>query len=197
MDHVREFFLEIDERWKPMSTHKPRLCLIGCGALMLQANYVRGTKDSDLFETSDLDAATKKQLLEIAGPGTDLHQRRRVYLDIVANGIPFLPREPTWNAIPAVSDGCRHFEVVALDIVDVVVSKLKRFHANDQSDIDAMIQRGMLSHEALLRRFRSAVDHFRCDARAEDLPRYVQHLHRVERDMLDAEETEIDLPSWI
>lgn len=86
-------------------------------------------------------------------------------------------------------------ELLDHDVVDVVGSKLKRFSANDQADIDAMIQHGLVPHHALLDRFRSAVDVFACDARAEDLPKYVEHLHRVERDLLDVEETAIELPS--
>ena len=35
------------------------------------------------------------------------------------------------------------------------------------------------------------------DARASDLPRYVENLHRVERDMRGVDETEIELLSWI
>ena len=30
-----------------------------------------------------------------------------------------------------------------------------------------------------------------------DLPRIVANLHRVERDMLGVDETDIELPSWI
>jgi hypothetical protein len=41
------------------------------------------------------------------------------------------------------------------------------------------------------------VDVFSCDARAEDLPRYVRNLQEVERDMLGVNESEIDLPGWI
>ncbi|MGA2079014.1 MAG: hypothetical protein ABSH53_00120 [Holophaga sp.] len=35
------------------------------------------------------------------------------------------------------------------------------------------------------------------DARAEDLPRYVKNLHRIERDLFFVEESEIELPDWI
>jgi hypothetical protein len=49
----------------------------------------------------------------------------------------------------------------------------------------------------LVERFRAAVDAFSGDARAEDLPRYVRNLHRVERDFLLVPETEIELPDWI
>jgi hypothetical protein len=89
------------------------------------------------------------------------------------------------------------FEVLVLDVVDVVVSKLKRFHADDRSDIEAMIERDRVPHDELIARFRAAVDWFQMDARAQDLPKYVRNLHQVERDMLGVAETEIELPNWV
>jgi hypothetical protein len=196
---IRDFFVEIDRLWPQQVAHgrKIRLSLIGCGALMLQASYERGTKDSDVFETIDLTAEIKQHLLALAGAGTELHKRRSIYLDIVPNGLPFLPHVPLWHPADDINRALQHFELRVLDVVDVVVSKLKRFHANDQSDIDAMIERGMVPHERLIDRFRAAVDEFIGDARAADLPRYIANLHRVERDMLLVPETEIELPSWI
>jgi len=38
---------------------------------------------------------------------------------------------------------------------------------------------------------------FSYDARAEDLPKYVVNLHRVERDFFGIAPTKIDLPDWI
>jgi hypothetical protein len=196
---IRDFFVEIDQSWlqQQADTRKVRLSIIGCGALMLQASYERGTKDSDVFETVDLTGEVKERLRALAGPGTALHARRNLYIDIVSNGIPFLPRGPIWHPTPEINGALDHFELRVLDVVDVVVSKLKRFNANDQSDIDAMIERDLVPHARLIARFRSAVDEFNGDARAEDLPKYVANLHRVERDMLLVPETEIELPSWI
>jgi len=195
MQVVEDFFLEIDRQWPREPATKIRLSVIGCGALLLQANYERGTKDSDVFETVDLLDDTKHRLVQIAGPGTDLHRRRKLY--IVANGLPFLPHVPVWRPVPSLNAVLERLDVVVLDVVDVVVSKLKRYHANDQSDIDAMIDLGLVSHDRLLERFRAAVDEFSGDARAQDLSKYVAHLHRVERDMLGVAESEIELPSWI
>ena len=79
----------------------------------------------------------------------------------------------------------------------MVVSKLKRFHPNDLGDVEAMIDLDLVPHDKLLERFRSAVDSFAMDARAPDLPKYLQNLNRVERDLMGVEETEIDLPEWI
>jgi hypothetical protein len=196
---IRDFFVEIDRLWPRQETgeRKVRLSLIGCGALMLQASYERGTKDSDVFETIDLSGEVKQRLIALAGAGTDLHRRRSLYIDIVSNGIPFLPHVPLWHLVPEVNGTLHHFELRVLDVVDVVVSKLKRFNANDEGDIDAMIERELVPHDRLIERFRAAVDVFIGDARAPDLPKYIANLHRVERDMLLVPETEIELPSWI
>jgi hypothetical protein len=60
-----------------------------------------------------------------------------------------------------------------------------------------MIDRDLVPHDRLVARFRSAVDVFSGDARAEELSRYVRNLHRVERDMLGVRASEIELPGWI
>lgn len=197
MSLVEEFFQAIDRAWPSATSPKVRLSVIGSGALMLQVSYERGTKDSDVLETIDLSSETKARLVNLAGPGTPLHQQWKLYLDIVGNGIPFLPSGARWHPVGALNAKLANIELHALDVVDVVVSKLKRFNANDQTDIDSMIQRGLVPHDELITRFRSAVEVFSHDARAEDLPKYIEHLHRVERDMLDVDETEIELPSWV
>lgn len=198
MSPIKRFFIEVDRAW-PQADHGPkvRLSIIGCGALMLQARYQRGTKDGDVFETTDLTEAIKQRLLAIAGPESELFRRHRIYIDIVANGLPFLPHVPIWHPAFDLNPKLDHLELVVLDVVDVVVSKLKRFHANDQSDVEEMVDLGLVPHERLLDRFRAAVDEFSGDARASELPKYIANLHRVERDMLGVPETEIELPRWI
>ncbi len=60
-----------------------------------------------------------------------------------------------------------------------------------------MIDRELVPHAILVERFRSAVDMYSCDARASDLPRYVENLHQLERDSFGVSETEVELPTWI
>ncbi len=197
MPIIDEFFAELDAQW-PWSVDAPvELRIIGSAALMLQASYDRGTKDGDVLETRELVPTIKQRLLDLAGPGTEIHRRRGIYVDVVAGGIPFLPQRPRWHPLNELNHSLAHFRLYALDVVDVVVSKLKRLSANDASDIEAMVERGLVQHDDLAARFREAVDYFACDARAEDLPRYVANLHRVERDMLGVAETPIELPAWI
>lgn len=194
MQIANDFFAAIDADWSPATSAKVQLSIIGCSALMLQTNYERGTKDSDVFETTDLARETIEQLLRIAGKGTRLHNKHLMYIDIVGNGIPFLPQVPLWHPVEMQLE---HLELCALDVVDVVVAKCKPFRPSDQSDIDAMIRLGLVPHEQLIERFRSAFDMFTGDARAHELRDYVKNLNRVERDLLGEDETEFEFPSWI
>ena len=195
---IEDFFRDIDAKWEPREHQRIRLQLLGCAALMLQANYDRGTKDSDVLETSAMTDATKSRLLQLAGKDTDLYRRHKLYIDIVAGGVPFLPQSPRWHALTELNARMVNFELMMLDVIDVVVSKLKRFSPNDKTDIAAMIERNLVPHGELVARFRSAVTAFEMDARAqEELPRYVRNFHQVERDELGVPETEIELPGWI
>lgn len=87
----KEFLTEIDARWKPVGTEPITLQVIGSAALMLQADYDRGTKDGDVLESRDGPAAIKEQLLALAGKKTKLHDQFRIYLDVVQRAILFLP----------------------------------------------------------------------------------------------------------
>jgi len=192
---VDDFFRELDGLWTSLPEERIRLPIIGSAALMLQVDYARGTKDSDILETAALTEAIKARLLGLAGKGTDLNRRHRLYIDIVPGGLPFLRQKSLWHPAP-LNRSLVNFQIDVLDVVDVVVSKLKRFNANDKSDIEAMVSRDLVPHDALIDCFREAVD-FTMDAKASDVPRYVSNLHGVERDLFDVEPTEIELPSWI
>ena len=93
---------------------------------MLRTGYDRGTKDGDVLETADLLTATKARLQQLAGINSALHIRYRVYIDIVSNGVPFLPHGPRFHPIATLNTQLRRFDISALDVVDIVVSKLKR-----------------------------------------------------------------------
>jgi hypothetical protein len=126
---VRDFLREIDQHWVGTGDPKITLCVIGSAALMLQTGYERGTKDSDVLETASLTEDIKGRLLALAGKDTELHRRHNLYLDVVAQAIPFLPQVPLAHRIAELNQGLQHFELEVLDVVDVVVSKLKRFNA--------------------------------------------------------------------
>ncbi|HEX5660845.1 MAG TPA: DUF6036 family nucleotidyltransferase [Polyangiales bacterium] len=190
---IERFFRELDGAWRWPAPEKIRLRVIGSAALMLQTSYVRGTKDSDILETLALGPEVQKRLREIAGADSKLYDRLRMYVDIVSNGLPLLPQVPQCHAHPLV---LQHFELEVLDVVDVVVSKLKRFSANDVSDISAMIDLEHVPHMRLVDRFRSALD-LAIDFRADQVPLYIANLNRVERDFFGVDESSFELPGWV
>lgn len=194
MKTIEDFFLDIDNRWKPLNGKKVVLRIIGCAALLLQSDYMRGTKDSDILETQYTTGTVKKNLLGLAGPGTDIHKRHRMYIEFVKDPIPFLPQKPFYKSTTDLNKELKHFRIEVLDIVDVVVTKLKTFRPRDVDDIHAMAEMGFVTKDNLVNRFNAAKDWWLMDARSEDLPRYIDNLHTVERDILCTSETPVDLP---
>lgn len=197
MSAIRDFFLEVDRLWKPREPGKIVLRVIGSGALLLQTDYERGTKDGDVLESLELTSDVKERLRTLAGKHTDLHKRTRIYLDIVISGLPFLPHGPKFHQQSRLNAELTHFEITTLDVVDVVVSKLKRYNSDDAADVAAMVNKGLVPHKKLVTRFLAAVDRFSIDSRADDLPRIIKTLHRVERDVFRVPESHIDLPDWM
>ncbi len=197
MDRIKRFFKDIDKRWRGASASKIPLHVIGSAALMLQTDYERGTKDSDIIQTRELTPEIEAQLKEIAGKDSELCKIHRMWLDIVAQGLPFLPQTPNYVEVPKIGFELDNFEIHALEVADVIVSKLKRFNSNDKADIRAMVEAGRVKHARLIERFEKAADAFAMDSRIEDVgKKYLKNLHTVERDLFSVEESQIDLPEW-
>jgi len=192
---IERFLQAIDEQW-PATEPRIPFRVLGSTALMLQTAYIRGTKDSDVLGVDPIIGKVAQDLLALAGKDTALHRKHHVYLDVVGSGVPFLPHPPKWNQVRELNARLLSFEVLALDIPDVVVSKLKRFHDNDKADIKAMTDRNLVDHAYLVERFLSAADVFSMDARAQHLTRYAESLNWVERECLGVAETEYELPPW-
>ncbi len=196
MKVIEKYFRELDHEWKSGQEGKITLFVIGSGALFLQTDYERGTKDSDVLETPEISPDVSKRLRALAGRGSPLFKKYRVFLDIVRRPIPFLPQMPIFHPVPGFKN-FKNFEIKVLDIVDVVVSKLKPFRPQDKKDIEFLANKKLLLHDRLLERFRLVLDFHSMDARAGDFPKFLENLHTVEREMLFVPESKIELPDWI
>jgi hypothetical protein len=187
---------DVDRLWTPIVAGRVSLHVIGASALLLQTDYGRATKDGDVLETAALDGPTRTQLLALAGRDSKLAGKHRLYVEIVASALPFLPQRPLWHPHELINGRLQHLDLYMLDVVDVVVSKIFRFNANDRNDIGAMVGRDLVDHGRLLERFRLAL---RCadGAQAHRLPDCVENLHTVERDFFATVETTIELPQWV
>ncbi len=195
---LKDFFLELDEAWKPVGEEPIRLPIIGCAALLLQVdNFYRGTKDSDVLELKNISSTIRDQLLTLAGPNTTIAKRHKCYLEMVPSAFPFLPPKHLFHSIDSISKDIQNFQVDALDITDIVVSKLKSFRAGDVDDINELVRLNLLSHSKLIERFSLAIDAWFMDARANQLPKIIQNLNTILRDSFGVEEVEFELPNWI
>jgi hypothetical protein len=188
-----DFLIELDHRWVPETNQRICFRVIGSVALMLQADYRRVTKDGDMLETIALTTAIQDRLLALGGKATELAEKHNIYLDIVHSGLPFLPHLPTYHKCSPLNERLVHFEIEVLDVLDVVVTKLKPFRPNDRKDIEAMADLGLVDPELLVERFRSAMDRASMSSCADDFPKYISNLNRVERDWLYTDETVFDL----
>lgn len=197
MTPVELLLLDLDRIWKPLGGEPNRLRVLGSVALMLQVDYRRATKDGDVLETMDLSPAAKTAIKALAGKGSKLYHEHRVYLEVVPNYLPLLPRPPLWHPHPGLTGQLKHFTVEVLDITDVAVSKLKRFNANDQGDILAMVERGHLDRDRLVARFQKAVLDLEMDAKVEQLDEMIANLHTVEQEFFLELGSEIRKPDWL
>jgi hypothetical protein len=192
---VEAFLKDIDAAWPPAAS-KIRLCIIGSTALMMQTSYHRLTKDSDILETESLTEETCAKLRQLGGQRTPLHKRWSIYIDIVPGGLVLRRQAPQYSRLLALSEQLRSFDIEVMSVLDVVVSKLARFKADDRADIDAMVERGLVDHDELVRCFEDAID-FKQDIDCDQFAMRLRNLRTVERDMLGVEPTHIEEPSWV
>ena len=124
-----------------------------------------------MLEVSELSPDTRERLQLLGGKGTKPAERHQVYLDVVPAALPFLPRPPVFHPVPEASAKLQDFKIEVLSVADVCVSKLKRFSASDQGDIEAMANYGALDPDEFLDRFRNAIDANSMSAVAGDYQR--------------------------
>lgn len=113
---------------------------------------------------------------------------------MVGASTPLLPSLPVWHRCDL---GLTHFDVLALDVADVVISKLIRFHSDDRDDIRAMIEKGHLNHARALERLLDVIEKYQFDARSDRLPTMVRRFQQAERDWFGIAPTEIVLPDHV
>lgn len=109
------------------------------------------------------------------------------------------PVERMFRSLDAALEGGvgPRFDLLALDPTDACVAKLARLHGDDREDIEAMVERGVVTHERLLARFRSAVIQHGGQGMGHKLRGAIDNLHRVERDLFLEVESEIEIPDWM
>lgn len=193
MDPVEARFRALDTALAAAPPPRFELRLVGSTALFAQTSWRRGTTDSDAVQPWAFDPALKAHLLRLAGADTALARRHGIHLEFVGQGILLLAEEPDWRPWLSLT----HFELMVLAPTDTCVAKLARLHGDDRDDIEAMVRLGVVTHPSLVERFRSAVLQHGQQGMGHKLPRAIDNLHRVERDIFVVDESEVELPDWM
>jgi hypothetical protein len=106
--------------------------------------------------TSDLDFLcvvpnVQGYLTEIAGKGSALHRKHKVYLDAVTVTTP--PEDYAERLVPLFPKVWAHLRLCALEAHDLALSKLERNYERDRDDVQNLARAGHLNRETLKQRY--------------------------------------------
>lgn len=152
------FFKAIDaELTAPAELH----CLGGF-AIASKFGLPRATGDVDFVE---VDGATATDLLAIAGRGTELAKKHKLYLDFVTVGT--YPEDYGQRLEELALDDLERFRIKVFERHDIVLAKLSRAADHDREDVKYLASAVGLDVTVLRERFEKEVK-FRCTNETRD-----------------------------
>jgi hypothetical protein len=140
----RSFFAEIDANLRE-DVH-----LHCCGGFVVTQLYgvARTTNDVDFLAVVP---NVQRELTEIAGKGSLLHGKHKLYLDAVTVATP--PEDYAQRLVPMFPGSWTHLRLHALEAHDVALSKLERNYERDRDDVQHLARAGYLKPEILRDRY--------------------------------------------
>ncbi len=90
-------------------------------------------------------------LIAIAGKGTALHRKHKLYLDAVTVATP--PEDYEQRLLLMFPGAWTHLRLYALEANDLALSKLERNYERDRDDVQQLARAGHLSPEILKERY--------------------------------------------
>jgi hypothetical protein len=121
------------------------------GGFVVAEHYglIRPTADVDILESRGTDLVT---IARLAGKGSPLHSRHRVYVDVVT--IADVPDDYETRLIDMNISGFKHLRLRAFEQHDLVLAKLARNIDRDREDVTALARGPGLDVEVLQERYR-------------------------------------------
>jgi hypothetical protein len=123
------------------------------GGFVLTAVHGISRTTADLDYISAIPHQATKELERIAGWGSDLARRHKVFLQVVG-GVSDYPEnyESRLTSLPL---GLKKLTLRILEPYDLLLSKLTRNSPKDMQDVQALVQKLKLEFDVLLERFRT------------------------------------------
>jgi hypothetical protein len=142
----QSFFAEVDSRLSE------KVQLHCCGGFVVTQLYgvARTTSDVDFLGVVP---NVGNDLTEIAGKGSALHRKHKVYLDAVTVATP--PENYEERLVPMFPGAWRRLQIFALEAHDLALTKLERNAERDRDDVQELARAGHL----ITARSRSASHH--------------------------------------
>jgi hypothetical protein len=140
----RSFLAEVDSR---LSEDVYLHC---CGGFVVTQLYgvARTTNDVDFLGVVP---NVRNDLTQIAGKGSALHQKYKVYLDAVTVATP--PEDYQERLVPMFPGAWQRLRLLALEAHDLALSKLERNFERDRDDVQQLARAGHLRPEILRERY--------------------------------------------
>jgi hypothetical protein len=155
------FLWELDKQL----TENVELICLGAFALSVIYGLPRPTSDVDVISIAP--PPQREKILSLAGEGSPLHKRRRVYIQhvTVAPAIDGYESRLT-EMFPGVFE---HLRFLALDPYDLALSKIERNSSKDREDVKYLGQVVPLDLKVLTERYEASVRPFLGNPQREDL----------------------------
>lgn len=135
---------------------------LGGFAIESRFGLPRATGDVDFIEVGGAEA---KDLLAIAGAGTKLAKKHKLYLDFVTVG--FYPEDYEQRLEELAIDGLEHLRIKIFEKHDIVLAKLGRAADHDRDDVKYLADTVGLDATVLRDRFEKEVK-FQCTNETKD-----------------------------
>ena len=157
----RSFFTEIDNSLhEDLALH----CLGGFVMTMLYG-MDRPTADVDVLPLG-VNSATES-LMRLAGEGSALHKKHKVYLQVV--GVAQIPLNYEDRLTEMFARSFDHLRLFALDAYDLALSKIERNTQRDRDDVKHLARTVPLDLEVLRKRYRKELRPYLGNPEREDL----------------------------
>jgi hypothetical protein len=148
-----------DQVVQPTELH----CLGGFVILEMY-DFARVTADLDVIEVRGGNPAA---LAALGGKGSDLHQRHKVFLDIVT--VASVPENYETRLIDLVPEQFKKLRLRAFEPHDLVLAKLARNIDRDREDVRRLARHPGLNPALLVQRYRDELRHQLGRSEREDL----------------------------
>jgi hypothetical protein len=140
----RSFFAEVDAQLTE------RVDLHCCGGFVATQLYgvARTTSDVDFL---DAVPNLSSELMDIAGKGSVLHKKYKIYLDAVTVATP--PDDYDQRLVTMFPGAWQHLHLFALEAHDLALTKLDRNIERDRGDVQELARLGYLKADILKERY--------------------------------------------